>query len=853
MRLTTDERHASTPIRYVPFLLVTMATLVLVASASPGIWQSHYTGVRWSGGVVTAVDPDGPAGAAGLRGGDRLLSVDGAPPPAHSASFGGPGDRVRLSVLRGDRPLTVEMQLVPVSPRDRVMLVEALLLAGLVWAASLAIWFLDPSRPETRVYFLGSQVLAGMLALGNPWVVQWHGSLEVFCLLLLLLAPLTLHLNVLFPEPITAERRRPLLLVWYMAALLVAASLVGLPRLGFRVAEPEALFTVLRLYTATTLLLALALFFRPTRSPSLEVRRRRRLLVAGITAGVTPILVLSFLPDTLSAQPLVDYPWTLPFLLLGQVAYARAIRREGLSRADLVLNRSLVYALLGVLLAGTYAALLFGFSHLIPGAHPSTLLTGALAALLIAGMMGPLRSMLQRRVDRLFYGGWYDYQTLVRTASAELSRAHDTDHLVYKLSEIARSMRFGAAALFWARGAGLAHVGGYGYCLYGEIPPTLHADGPLVRCLERAARPRRRDQLLSALAEQASTDGRSGPETAMAGEDRFAVWLPLVSRGGLQGVLVLGERQEDLLDAGDMDILATVGAQAAVAAENIALLDALRARVAELERLRDELAEVRTRVAQSREAERLRLAQELHDGPVQDLYGVRFRLGGLCEDADDAVPVAEIASVQACLDEVSTELRSLCSELRPPALAPFGLGAAIRSHATGFARAHPGLEVELDVMADGKALPEPTRLALFRVYQEALNNTVRHANSRSVGIRFEIDAERVLLEVRDDGRGFIVPSCFLALAREGHLGLLGASERVEAIGGRLEVAAAPGKGTRTRVIVPGGSAAAPVAAGEGNTAHGRDWGEGNPTGRSANGDHQSGIGRRSSGPAVGRA
>jgi len=324
-------------------------------------------------------------------------------------------------------------------------------------------------------------------------------------------------------------------------------------------------------------------------------------------------------------------------------------------------------------------------------------------------------------------------------------------------------------------------------------------EGALARYLTAAARPRWQAQVSRELTTDELTEG----EKALLAEERVHLWLPLVSRGRLHGMLVMGARQgEELLDAEDLDILATLAGQAAVAAENVALIETLRAQLTEVKQARDDLAEARRRLAESREAERLRLARELHDGSMQDLHGVRLRLGAITEEIDDDASRMRLATVQGTLLRVIDELRAICRELRPPALAPFGLAAAIRSHAGRFREAHPELEVQVDLMHDGQTLSQGVRLALFRVYQEAISNVARHAGASWVLIRFYLDEERILLEISDDGCGFEVPERWILLTRRGHLGLLGAAERAESIGGRLEVESAPGRGTVVRVVAP---------------------------------------------------
>jgi signal transduction histidine kinase len=233
------------------------------------------------------------------------------------------------------------------------------------------------------------------------------------------------------------------------------------------------------------------------------------------------------------------------------------------------------------------------------------------------------------------------------------------------------------------------------------------------------------------------------------------------------------------------------------------LMHRLEQEISERMRVAAELTEARQRLSESREAERLHLAQELHDGPVQDLYGVRFQLGELVESPDGAgINQVGVSELQTSIQHVIKTLRDICGELRPPALAPFGLEIAIRSHAAHFQETHPDLAVSLDLSPDGLDLPERVRLTLFRIYQQALNNVIHHAQARAVFVQLAATAEQIVLAIQDDGCGFVVPPNWLEFARQGHMGLLGATERAEAIGGKLEITSAIGEGTVLRVVVP---------------------------------------------------
>ncbi len=195
-----------------------------------------------------------------------------------------------------------------------------------------------------------------------------------------------------------------------------------------------------------------------------------------------------------------------------------------------------------------------------------------------------------------------------------------------------------------------------------------------------------------------------------------------------------------------------------------------------------DLIEVQRRLLQEREMERLHLAQELHDGPLQDIIGVSYQLEALEDALEEESDLAQLRVTKSALEELTRTVRAICGELRPPALAPFGLEKAIRSHVQSFQETHPEYRVVLNLAHDRHILPEETRLALFRIYQESMNNILRHAQASTIWVRFLMDEEQAVLEIQDDGKGFLMPERGLDLAREGHLGLVGAIERAEAAG-----------------------------------------------------------------------
>lgn len=238
-------------------------------------------------------------------------------------------------------------------------------------------------------------------------------------------------------------------------------------------------------------------------------------------------------------------------------------------------------------------------------------------------------------------------------------------------------------------------------------------------------------------------------------------------------------------------IVLTLVFLAAIVAAIAALVRALR----RSKRRERDLVESRRRLADAREDERLRIARDIHDGPVQDLHTVRLQLSAM----GITPPVEPIdTDVLGVIDG----LRAISEDLRPPALASMGLEAAVRSFVGRLERAHPEIRVDVTVEGEDTTLPSRTGLALFRVVQESVNNAARHAAPRSIWVRIAHDPDCLRVTVEDDGRGFDVPDDFGDLGRGGHYGLLGMTERAESMDGQLSVRPRPGGGTSVRVTVP---------------------------------------------------
>jgi signal transduction histidine kinase len=355
------------------------------------------------------------------------------------------------------------------------------------------------------------------------------------------------------------------------------------------------------------------------------------------------------------------------------------------------------------------------------------------------------------------------------------------------------------AALLLPRDEGsLALVESRGWTVEASLAPVLSRRGRIAGRLLQACRPLDSREVESSVPLLPENERErwwlSRPEARL--------WVPLVRRGAygryilgkLQGLLLLGSREAGppRFDRDERRTIQALAFSAAVAAENVELVEALRGKAAEVNRLY-------AKVLSSREEEQKRIARELHDGVVQDLIDLLFRLesGALGETKERVF--------REKLRQVIDNTRRLCAELRPSALDDLDLPLAIQGYVEEV-RGNFGLDVRLEIGVDGderfEGVPEEARVSIFRVLQEGLMNVERHARASRVEVELRADVGEMILELRDDGRGFDCPTRLSSLVLEGRFGLAGAQERVNLLGGVLEVESRPGRGTRLTARIP---------------------------------------------------
>ena len=283
---------------------------------------------------------------------------------------------------------------------------------------------------------------------------------------------------------------------------------------------------------------------------------------------------------------------------------------------------------------------------------------------------------------------------------------------------------------------------------------------------------------------------------------RLVIPLVLIS-------LVLGSTRVFLQEAGYVD---TAFGTAARSVAEIALILALLWWTAEnlsrSEGRAQGAAEIRAenethrRIAIAQEAERRRIARDLHDHIGQQFTGLRLRLDALCKTIPTEADYAhEISTICDQTKKLDSDLSMLVWQMRPGVLDSHGLASALKSFVREWSANH-SIEVEFQTTTSESRLPPETETNLYRIIQEALNNILKHAQAKKVSVTMNYLADEAIVVIEDDGRGFDTESDDIHTTESTGFGLVGMKERAVLVGGKLEIESTLGGGTAVIVRVP---------------------------------------------------
>lgn len=785
------------------FALVFLLSLWLLSASFAIVWHFPYVGASWGWytGRVNEVQPGGEADKAGLQVGDRLISVDGAPLAAGGSLLSRKqvGERVTLVWQQGGERRAAEVAVIAPPMGLRLWWVEPLLVAAAFWLLGTIVFTLRPRMMEARLFFLTGQVSSAALCLGLLSAFGLPTATRLFNVLLCWLAPLLIHFHTILAAQTPRRRQWVLIGACYLTGALLSLPYLALDLQSFQASPLFASWRQgVRLTIGGSIVVSLLLLVRRSLGASImRVRQRIRILFFGTILAWLPLIAFSLVPDIVGQPRVLPYQISFLALLLIPSAYGYAIWQHNLFETDRILNRTLVYTVLTLLLIGLYFSLGALLTLLLPQTVLPTATNELLLVLVMSVVILPLRTWTQRAVDRIFYAGWYDVQAVADYFSLELSKTLTHDRLSSLLvQELPRILRARGAAILLGTGEGVLALEAVQGLSGGRWSP-LPLESELVHCVAAVAGPTLHPEVRARVGAMTLT----AAERALLGRDDIGVWLPLRFHGKVEAILLLGRKKaDDLYTQEDLQMLRILARHAATTVRNVSLVQALQAQLHEVAQSRQALEQAHFRLLEVREEERKALARDVHDGPVQDTIAISLQLRSYGRQALSAEVREGLDLLRGETLLLLDRLRNICTDLRPPDLDMLGLASAIRT----YTEKQPALagRTELVLMNDERRLPDNVAISLFRIYQEATKNILKHAEAAHIQVTFTIDDGCCTLTIEDDGCGFVLPARLEAFARAQHFGLLGIQERAVAIGASVTVTSAPGAGTSIRVEVP---------------------------------------------------
>jgi signal transduction histidine kinase len=500
-----------------------------------------------------------------------------------------------------------------------------------------------------------------------------------------------------------------------------------------------AIGTLLVLPGIPASILAIVLRFRRSRGE--ERQQIRWLLYTGI-AGSASLAGLAMTNTNGTDFSLIANLFLIAFLLLVAIgmpaACLVAVLKYRLWDLDIVVKKTLVLGAIALFVTAAYVAVLALVGAIVSGAASSTI--AFVVGVAVALAFQPLRRWARRFADRLVYGKRATPYEVLAEFSDRMAETYATDDVLPRMAEILRDGTGADSARVWLR------VGS-------ELRPVATAGAPD----DRPPLP---------------IDGDRLPP--ISDEDAVEVR----HQGEFLGALSVRTSPADPMNPSKHKLVQDLASQAGLVLRNVRLISDLRAS--------------RQRLVAAQDEERRKLERNLHDGAQQQLVAlaVKLRLAEQLAVRDAEKTKQTLASLGQDTQDALENLRDLARGIYPPLLADKGLPAALEGQAR-----KASIPVEISTDGAGR-YPQDTEAAVYFCCLEALQNVQKYANASRAEVRLSQNDGRLTFTVIDDGTGFDTNSTGYGT------GLQGMADRLDAIGGTLEVRSRPGEGTTIVGSVP---------------------------------------------------
>jgi two-component system sensor histidine kinase ComP len=727
-------------------------------------------------GEVYKVYPGGPADMASVRVGDQILAIDNKlidpsrSEPLYRAGIK-PGDTVRYELERQGIQISLPLTIGRYS--DNLTLLGSYLgiqfLSIGLWLIGLVLTLFAPQDDaRSRLLSIGFLTAGLTAAVGGAsgWNSFW-GANTIQKVLLSLLALVIVSAHLAFPSVSLPRYRKVIIsLVFAIAALLSVLVMINdwiLKPLSYPLSITYGIYLrqVVLIFFMLSWLVAVALLIRNRfLSHDPEIRRQTGIVIWGMVLGFGPFFAFTLLPYTLFGQEYLAGSYTILFMLILPLAYAFVIFQRKLLKVDFIINRIVVWFTL-IMLILIASILIFGLLVVLFHLPSQIPIFGGLIAVLIALPFTSLSKGVQAHVDRVLYGSHYDFVTVTSNLSSRLAQPLDRNRLVELLTQhLPKQMGIQQAVLFFTDGDRLEISG------TNETRIPVPVIEELCQALLMYRRPVRAAQLWGGILS-------ANTQICLKDCSWVQVYAPLIAEGKLQGILMLGLRTSgNVYSDEDLRIIATVAEQGALASTNLVLVETLRGLAQQLVRTEEE--------------QRKRLANDLHDTVLQELFYIKQ---GLRRNPSNP-------ELLDYLDELIQNLRQMIKTQRPPLLNQ-GLPLALQGLVEDMQkRATSSTVITWQSNLDGNLLlNDEQATSVYRIAQEALNNAIKHARAQRIEVKLNQDTHGVVqLQVKDDGIGTSGPDKDMKMDPN-HFGWVLMQERATMIGADLKIHTHLGEGT----------------------------------------------------------
>jgi signal transduction histidine kinase len=499
---------------------------------------------------------------------------------------------------------------------------------------------------------------------------------------------------------------------------------------------------------------AVVAVFARLRGADSDTRHQIKWVASAALFLIGTIFAANFLPNAFfsTSDPLASTGVALlvSLAVLGvPAAIGVAVLKYRLYDIDVIISRTLVYGVLAAFITAVYIGIAVGIGTLVGSGGQPNLWLSIVATIIVAVGFQPVRERVQKIANRLVYGHRATPYEVLTAFSDQVAEAYAADEVLPRMARVLQEATGAQSATVWLKG-----------------PATLRP---------AATHP---DAATSPLALPMS--GGSLPEIPGATSS-----VPVEHQARLLGALSIVKRRGDPVTPTEQKLIDDLAHQAGLVLRNVGLAAELRNRV-------DELRSSRQRLVRAQDEERRRLERNLHDGAQQHLVALKVKLG-LAQMLAAASPERArltVVQLKADADEALETLRDLARGIYPPLLADKGLVAALESQ---------GRKATMPVRVDAEGVERYAQDVEATVYfcvLEALQNVQKYAKASRVVVRLRGQEGELTFEIEDDGTGFDT-----ATVTRG-AGLTNMVDRVEALGGNVDLTSAPGSGTRVSGCVP---------------------------------------------------